>query len=234
MVAYGRASVTEDARPSLPPRAKARCASTLPAASTPSTRPRRERPLGQLLYETCAQLLNYPDQPGAAGTDWCRGRRGAAHDLARRPHLRLHDRRASASRHGRAPVTARTFKATIERTLDLRMHSAIATELSNIAGARVYMQADRPTCLASAPAATGSRSGWSPPREICPRGSRSPRSAPSRPTRRTCRAACAGSRWQARTGSRTIPPARASSSPATPATTATGRGASPASSTRWG
>lgn len=82
----------------------------------------------QIEYATCAKLLNYPDAAGKAG-------------LLPRPEVAAAEPRISAN--GRtytlrirsgfrfsppsdAPVTAQTFRATIERTLNPQMHSPIA------------------------------------------------------------------------------------------------------------
>ena len=49
-------------------------------------------PSEQLLYATCAKLLNYPDKPGAAGTQPDAGGRAVATDaLGRRQDLHVHD-----------------------------------------------------------------------------------------------------------------------------------------------
>jgi ABC-type transport system substrate-binding protein len=94
----------------------------------------------QLLYETCAQLVNYPDKPDPAGsrliaevarsvptpTDG-----GRAYRFVIREGFRF-------SPPSGQPVTAQTFENSIERTLSPRMHSQSAADLSDIVGARAY------------------------------------------------------------------------------------------------
>ena len=142
VVAYGRVWVTEDAR-TIPPAAGRGTLRVDSPGGVDSMDPAKADDVrsGQLLYETCAQLLNYPDRPGAAGAELVPevaaalptiSPDGRIYDFTIRPGFRF-------SPPVRAPVTAQTFKATIERTLDPRMHSPVATELGNIAGARAYM-----------------------------------------------------------------------------------------------
>jgi YVTN family beta-propeller protein len=95
----------------------------------------------ELLYATCAKLLNYPDQPGPAGTQLIpevarslpsRSADGRTYTFTIRPGFRF-------SPPSNAPVTAETFKYTIERTLNPRMHNPVTQEFSDIVGAPAYM-----------------------------------------------------------------------------------------------
>jgi YVTN family beta-propeller protein len=95
----------------------------------------------QLLYATCAQLLNYPDKAGLAGSLLtpevaqslpARSPDGKTYTFKIRPGFRF-------SPPSNEPVTAQTFKATIERTLNPRMHAYYAQFLTDIVGAGAYM-----------------------------------------------------------------------------------------------
>ena len=95
----------------------------------------------QLLYATCAQLLNYPDKSGPAGSQ-------LTPEVAQSAPVRSPDGRTYAfkirsgyrfSPPSNAPVTAQSFKATIERTLNPRMHSPYAHWLADVVGADAYM-----------------------------------------------------------------------------------------------
>jgi YVTN family beta-propeller protein len=95
----------------------------------------------QLLYATCAQLLNYPDKAGLAGSQLtpevaqslpARSPDGRTYTFKIRPGFRF-------SPPSNEPVTAQTFKATIERTLNPGMHSYYAHFLADIVGAGAYM-----------------------------------------------------------------------------------------------
>jgi peptide/nickel transport system substrate-binding protein len=95
----------------------------------------------RLLYATCAKLINYPDAAGAAGSQLTpevarslptRSPDGRTYTFRIRPGFRF------SLGSGQA-VTAETFKATIERTLNPRMHSALAHYLTNVVGAPAYM-----------------------------------------------------------------------------------------------
>ena len=101
----------------------------------------------QLLYATCAKLLNYPDRSGSAGSELtpevATGLPALSADrrtytFTIRPGFRFSPPSDQA-------VTAQTFEATIERTLNPRMKSPIAYEFGNVAGAVPYMggKADR-------------------------------------------------------------------------------------------
>ena len=95
----------------------------------------------QLLYATCAKLLTYPDESGPAGTRLIpevaealpvRSSDGKTYTFKIRPGFRF-------SPPSNQPVTAQTFKDTIERTLDPRMRSPTASYLADIVGAGPYM-----------------------------------------------------------------------------------------------
>jgi peptide/nickel transport system substrate-binding protein len=95
----------------------------------------------QLLYATCAKLLNYPDKPGLAGSILTpevaralptRSADGRTYTYTIRPGFRF----APPSDE---PVTAQTFKTTIERALNPRMHNPVAAEFDDIVGAKAYM-----------------------------------------------------------------------------------------------
>jgi YVTN family beta-propeller protein len=97
----------------------------------------------QLLYATCAKLLNYPDMSGVAGRQLkaevasslpTRSADGKTYTFTIRPGFRF-------SPPSNQPVTAQTFKDTIERTLNPRMKSPIAFEFSGVVGADAYMTA---------------------------------------------------------------------------------------------
>jgi YVTN family beta-propeller protein len=94
----------------------------------------------QLLYATCAKLLNYPDKPGPAGSQLVpevaqalpeRSVDGRTYTFAIRPGFRF-------SPPSNEPVTAETFRYTIERTLNPRMRSPIASEFRDIVGVGAY------------------------------------------------------------------------------------------------
>ena len=85
----------------------------------------------QLLYATCAKLLNYPDKRGLAGSQLtaevaqslpARSADGKTYTFKIRPGFRF-------SPPSTEPVTAQTFKDTIERTLNPRMHSPVGALL---------------------------------------------------------------------------------------------------------
>jgi YVTN family beta-propeller protein len=97
----------------------------------------------QLLYATCAKLLNYPDKAGPAGSQLvpevaqslpARSPDGKSYAFTIRKGFRF-------SPPSNQPVTAQTFKDTIERTLNPRMRSPIASEFDDIVGARAYRAA---------------------------------------------------------------------------------------------
>jgi YVTN family beta-propeller protein len=95
----------------------------------------------ELLYATCAQLVNYPDKAGLAGSQLTpevaqslptRSGDGSTYTFKIRPGFRF-------SPPSNQPVTAQTFKDSIERTLSPRMHSPWARYLADVIGARAYM-----------------------------------------------------------------------------------------------
>ena len=95
----------------------------------------------QLLYATCAKLLNNPDTHGVASAQ-------LTPEVARSLPQRSADGRTYTftirrgfrfSPPSNKPVTAQTFKATIERTLNPRMRSPVATQFNDIVGAGAYM-----------------------------------------------------------------------------------------------
>ncbi len=93
----------------------------------------------QLLYATCAKLLNYPDRSGQAGSE-------LVPEVARSLPAVSADGRTYTFTIRRgfrfssgAPVTAQTFKHTIERTLDPRTRSPVAYEFRDIVGAAAFM-----------------------------------------------------------------------------------------------
>ena len=100
----------------------------------------------QLLYATCAKLLNYPDSSGPAGAQ-------LIPEVARSLPTRSADGRTYTfeirtgfrfSPPSSERVTAQTFKATIERTLNPRMKSLVAPEFTAVIGAAAYMAGRAP------------------------------------------------------------------------------------------
>jgi YVTN family beta-propeller protein len=96
---------------------------------------------GQLLYATCAKLLNNPDKPGPAGSQLTaevaqalptRSANGRTYTFTIRSGFRF-------SPPSNEPVTAQTFKDTIERTLNPRTRSPVAQYFGDIVGAGAYM-----------------------------------------------------------------------------------------------
>jgi YVTN family beta-propeller protein len=95
----------------------------------------------QIEYATCAKLLNYPDRAGAAGAQLVpeaaqalptRSPDGKTYTFTIRPGLRF-------SPPNDQPVTAQTFKYTIERTLNPKMQSPVAPFLGDVVGADAYV-----------------------------------------------------------------------------------------------
>jgi len=95
----------------------------------------------QLLHATCATLLNYPDRAGAAGSQLvpeiaqalpARSPDGRTYTFTVRPGFRF-------SPPSDQPVTAQTFKYTIERTLNPITKSPYAQFLGDVVGADAYM-----------------------------------------------------------------------------------------------
>jgi YVTN family beta-propeller protein len=95
----------------------------------------------QLLYATCAKLVNYPDRSGVAGSQLIpevaealptRSPDGKTYTFTIRPGFRF-------SPPNDQPVTAHTFKYTIERTLNHRTVSPADGFFGDIVGADAYM-----------------------------------------------------------------------------------------------
>jgi YVTN family beta-propeller protein len=94
----------------------------------------------QIEYATCAKLMNFPDQSGQRAVH-------PVPEVSALPRVSANGRtytfRIGAgfrfSPPSDAPLTAQTFSATIERTLDPRMHSPIAPFMRDIVGANSYM-----------------------------------------------------------------------------------------------
>ena len=143
-VAQGR-GVGDGRRPDDPAhprrrRAPAQCVLTTPT-STSAPWIRRCPADPQLLYATCANLLNYPDKPGSAGSQlvpevaqsWpTRSADGKSYTFTIRSGFRF-------SPPSTEVVTARTFKYSIERTLNPHMNSPLAADFRDIVGAPAYM-----------------------------------------------------------------------------------------------
>jgi YVTN family beta-propeller protein len=143
-IADGRVWVTVDAQ-SIAPNDRGSGGGTLRIVSSldvGSMDPALAGPISQeLLYATCAQLVNYPDKAGPAGSQLTpevaqslpvRSADGRTYTFQIRPGFRF-------SPPSNQPVTAQTFKDSIERTLDPRMHSPSAQYLADVVGARAYM-----------------------------------------------------------------------------------------------
>ncbi|MGZ4331058.1 MAG: BTAD domain-containing putative transcriptional regulator [Solirubrobacteraceae bacterium] len=95
----------------------------------------------KLVWATCAGLLDYPDASGPASS---RVIPEVAQSLpARSPDGRTYTFKIRSgyrfSPPSNQPVTAQTFKYTIERTLNPRMHSPVAAYFTDIVGAGPYM-----------------------------------------------------------------------------------------------
>jgi YVTN family beta-propeller protein len=95
----------------------------------------------QLLYATCAKLLNYPDgaRPGSAGLVPEVARALPTPSADGRIYTFTIRRGFRFSPPSNAPVTALTFKDAIERSLDPKMKSPLAREFADITGADAYM-----------------------------------------------------------------------------------------------
>lgn len=94
----------------------------------------------QLLYTACARLVNYPDRAGPAGSQLTpevaralptRSADGRTYTMTIRPGFRF-------SPPSNQPVTAQTFKDSIERTLNPAMQSGYAAVLMDVVGASQY------------------------------------------------------------------------------------------------
>ena len=143
-VADGRVWVTVDAQSIAPNRGRSG-GGTLRIVSSEdvgSMDPALATPISEvLLYATCAQLVNYPDKAGAASSQLTaevarslptRSGDGRTYTFQIRPGFRF-------SPPSDQPVTAQTFKETIERTLSPRVDSYAAHYLADVVGARAYM-----------------------------------------------------------------------------------------------
>jgi YVTN family beta-propeller protein len=95
----------------------------------------------QLLYATCAQLVNYPDKAGLAGSQLTPevAQSLPAPSAGGRTYTFRVRRGFRFSPPSDQPVTAQTFKDSIERTLNPGMHSPWAHFLADVVGARAYM-----------------------------------------------------------------------------------------------
>jgi DNA-binding SARP family transcriptional activator/ABC-type transport system substrate-binding protein/DNA-binding beta-propeller fold protein YncE len=104
----------------------------------------------QILHTTCAQLLNYPGEPGAAGARLIPELAEALPQVSRGGRVYTFTiRRGFRFSPSGEPVTARSMKYTIERTLHPRMQSP-ATGFVDIArvtasGRRLTVRLARPT-----------------------------------------------------------------------------------------
>ena len=145
--------------------------------------------VAQLRYATCAGLLAYPDAPGADG-------RRLVPEVAAAPPAVSADRRTYTFRirdgyrfspPSGAPLTAETFRATLERTLSPRLGKAsiAMSVIGDVAGAADYHAGPRaPRPRPCGRAATGSRSASCAPPATCPRASPCRCSARCRSVRR--------------------------------------------------
>ena len=139
---------------------------------------------GSLLYATCAKLLNYPDRPRSPGARLEpevaeslpeRSADGRTYTFTIRKGFRF-------SPPSNEPVTAETFKYTIERTLNPRMKSPAAANgyLATIVGAQAYMRERRDTSPGSSPTGDRLTVRLTVPRRTSSRSSRCRSSAPCR------------------------------------------------------
>ena len=81
-----------------------------------------------------------PTSPGRPAPSWCPRSPSRYHPLVRRQDLHVQDPPGFRfSPPSNEPVTAQTFKDTIERTLNPGMHSVAAQFLSDVVGASAYM-----------------------------------------------------------------------------------------------
>ena len=100
----------------------------------------------QVLYATCAELLNYPDASGPAGgrliPEVARSLPAVSADG--KTYTFTIRRGFRFSPPSNQTVTAQTFKYTIERALNPRMKAPLAYEFTDIVGARAYMSGSVP------------------------------------------------------------------------------------------
>jgi len=103
-------------------------------------------PSWQLLYAACAKLVNYPDKPGPAGSRLipevarslpARSADGKTYTFTIRPGFRF-------SPPSNKPVTAETFRYTIERSLSPGMDNGSARGFADIAGEAAYSAGKAP------------------------------------------------------------------------------------------
>ncbi len=95
----------------------------------------------EVLYSTCVGLLSYPDKPGAASTTLIpeAARSLPAVTDGGRTYTFTIRKGFRFAPPSNAPVTAATFKYSIERTLAPAMHSPERGLMSDIVGAKAYM-----------------------------------------------------------------------------------------------
>ena len=103
-------------------------------------------PSWQLLYAACAKLVNYPDKPGPAGSRLIpevarslptRSADGKTYTFTIRPGFRF-------SPPSNKPVTAETFRYTIERSLGPGMDNGTARGFADIVGEAAYSAGKTP------------------------------------------------------------------------------------------
>ncbi len=143
-VADGRAWVTVDA-PALS-QAKAASGRTLRVVSSydvdymdPAL---AYEPLsGQLLYASCATLLTYPEESGPASTELVPEVAASLPTVSQggRTYTFTIRKGFEFAPPSNQPVTAQTFKYTIERTLSPIMKNPVVSEFEDIVGAKAYI-----------------------------------------------------------------------------------------------
>lgn len=94
----------------------------------------------QLLYATCAHLVNYPDKSGPAGRELIPEVAQALPTVSRssKRYTFTIRRGFRFSPPSNTPVTGEAFKYAIERTMNPRMNSPLAVEFRDIVGADAY------------------------------------------------------------------------------------------------
>jgi YVTN family beta-propeller protein len=139
VVADGSVWVTSQAAPPVVRTTSEGGVARFDAAEDPPTDPALY-PNPQIVYATCAKLLNYPDQPAPAGTK-------LVPEVARSlPALSADGRTYTFTiRKGFAfspplkePVTAETFKHAIERALDPKMRGPAGSFVADIVGTSAF------------------------------------------------------------------------------------------------
>ena len=93
----------------------------------------------QLLYATCAELVNYPDRSGAAGSQLVPEVAQSLPIVSSGGRTYTFKIRRGFRFSSGEQVTAQTFAATIARTLNPTMRSPVANEYGDIVGAAAYM-----------------------------------------------------------------------------------------------